>query len=181
MADASNDVESFSKVWRKKKSPNFKFQTGPASHQSAGRPERRSSQTSASLTSIDEELMSSNGVETMSTHSSTPQTSGGSQTQASTRGKQPARRRKTYHGILFPHRAFLIPDRLKPQTKEPSEQENKTPAPRKPPGLSTPPESVSGTDERPTEEDESDCELCFICGNSMKDRYYSLAPCNNAF
>jgi hypothetical protein len=125
--------------------------------------------------------MSSNGVETMSTHSSTPQTSAGSQTQSSTREKQPARRRKTYHGTLFPHSAFLIPDRLKPQTKGPSEQENKTPAPRKPPGLSTPPESVSGTDERPTEEDESDDELCFICGNSMKDRYYSLAPCNNAF
>jgi hypothetical protein len=46
--------------------------------------------------------MSSNGVETMSSHSSTPQTSAGSQTQSSTPGKQSARRRKTYHGTLSP-------------------------------------------------------------------------------
>jgi len=74
-----------------------------------------------------------------------------------------------------------MPDRVKPQNKASSEPENKTAVPKKPPGLSTPPESVSGQDERPAEEDDSDDELCFICGNSMKDRYYSLAPCNNAF
>ena len=72
-------------------------------------------------------------------------------------------------------------DRLKPETPNTSQQEKTHSTPKKPPGLSTPPESVSEMDAQPPEEDDSDGELCFICGNSMKERYFSLAPCNNAF
>jgi hypothetical protein len=83
--------------------------------------------------------------------------------------------------MVYPFPASILTlDRLKPQAEIGTQQDKIQRTPQKPPGLSTPPETVSEPETRP-EEDDSDSELCFICGNSMKGRYYSLAPCNNAF
>jgi hypothetical protein len=122
-------------------------------------------------------MMSVNGVETASTPSSSSQGTVDRLTQSSTRGKP----RKRYHGTdPFRWKSLTI-DRMKPQTTNQSRQDNTPRAPRRPPGLSTPPEPVSESEGRAADEEDSDGELCFICGNSMKGRYYSLAPCNNAF
>jgi E3 ubiquitin-protein ligase ZNF598 len=101
--------------------------------------------------------------------------------QSSSRGKQPSRPRKRYHGTALSGSSFLTVDRTRPQTTDASSSESTFRPPLKPPGLSLPAEKASDTEERPVDEGDSDAELCFICGNSMKDRYYSLAPCNNAF
>src|SRR5277367_1329736 len=102
MADASTmtDAGSFSKVRRNcspEKGPKFQI-SNSTSESSSAAVLREDLPTSLLITSIEEGLMSSNGVQTMSASSSTPQTSGDSQTHSSTLGKQPARRRKTYHG-----------------------------------------------------------------------------------
>ena len=125
--------------------------------------------------------MSLNGVGTMSLNSSASQATGERAAQSSSRGKQPSRPRKRFNGASDIQLAFLTTDRLKPQAPNSSQQENTPQTPRKPPGLSAPPESISEMEAQPSETDDSDGELCFICGNSMKERYFSLAPCNNAF
>ena len=75
--------------------------------------------------------------------------------------------------------AFLILERPK-QTTNNGEQSRPSRPPRKPPGLPDPVDKPSEPAVTPTDV-ESEGELCFICGNSMNGRYYSLAPCNNAF
>src|SRR5438045_8786950 len=125
--------------------------------------------------------MSLNGVGTTSLNSPTTQATGERATQNSNRGKQPSRPRKRFNGTCVIQLAFLTTDRLKPQEPN-SPQPEKTPKmPRKPPGLSTPPEPVSEMEAPSPENDDPPGELCFICGNSMKERYFSLSPCNNAF
>jgi E3 ubiquitin-protein ligase ZNF598 len=89
------------------------------------------------------------------------------------------RPRKTYHGSTSITTGLTI-DRLKPQKPDAPKPDTAKSTPRRPPGLSPPPETVLETESKP-EEDDPEGELCFICGNSMKGRYYSVAPCNNAF
>jgi Zinc finger, C3HC4 type (RING finger) len=125
--------------------------------------------------------MSLNGVGTISTSSPSSQKTSQRPKQSSDRGKQPSRPRKRHHGTLVIRGEFLMIDRVNPQTSNTSQQENIPRSPRKPPRLSTPPESVSELEVQASENDDPDSELCFICGNSMKERYFSLAPCNNAF
>ena len=88
-------LESLEKLSALKRDP--KFQSRP-SESSSATVLRRSSPLHHSSRSIDEGYMSSNGVETTPAGSSSPQTSGDAQTQSSSKGKQPAHRRKTYHG-----------------------------------------------------------------------------------
>src|SRR5271169_2674360 len=105
-----------------------------------------------------------NGVEGMSLNSSATQTTGERSTpQSSNRGKQPSRPRKRFHGTSAIQSASLTTDRSKPQAPNPSQHENTPQTPRKPPGLSTPPESVSEMEVQPPENDDPDGELCFIC------------------
>ena len=79
---------------------------------------------------------------------------------------------------------LLTSDRPKKQDPNLSQQRsNPTQSPSNPPGPSTPPplEAESETNGAAAEPGVSDEELCFICGSSMNERYFSLSPCNNAF
>jgi len=106
----------------------------------------------------------------------------------SSRGR-PSRgsRGRSQPGIISLRNPFLIPTDRNNRPPVQNESAGRSRTPKKPPGLSTPPESVAGTESQTmtTVEKESvddvEGELCFICGNSMIGRYYSLAPCNNAF
>ena len=126
--------------------------------------------------------MSLDGLETTPSTSSAAQSTNDRPNQSSNRGKQTSKPRKRYHGITPIRNELVTIDRLKPQTTNTTLQDNTPRIPRKPPGLSTPPESVSEMEmQQAPQDDDPDGELCFICGNSMKERYFSLAPCNNAF
>jgi hypothetical protein len=95
------------------------------------------------------------------------------------RSSKPSKPRKRYHGSAAIS-SGLTPDRLKPQTSAASKPDTAGTTPRPPPGLSSETEAGPATDTKAEDED-PEGELCFICGNSMKGRYYSVAPCNNAF
>ena len=133
------------------------------------------------LNYIEDTSMSLNGVGTISPSSPSSQETSQRPNQSSNRGKQPSRPHKRHHGTSVIRSEVLMTDRSNPQTSKTSQQENTPRLPRKPPGLSTPPESFSEPEVQASETDDPDGELCFICGNSMKERYFSLAPCNNAF
>jgi hypothetical protein len=89
------------------------------------------------------------------------------------------RPRKTYHGSTSLTTGLTV-DRLKPQKLDVPKPDSAKSTPRKPPGLFPSAETISEIESKP-EEDDLDGELCFICGNSMKGRYYSVSPCSNAF
>jgi len=125
--------------------------------------------------------MSVSNADTIPPTSPAARNTEGRSTQSSNRGKQPSRPRKRHYGKTTLHRGLLTIDRAKPQTTNGTQLDSTQRAPMKPPGLSTSAEAASETEARPLEDDNSEGELCFICGNSMKGRYYSLAPCNNAF
>jgi E3 ubiquitin-protein ligase ZNF598 len=89
--------------------------------------------------------------------------------------------RKTYQGPPLSMIFFLTADRLKPQGPNDKQPKQAPRQQRPPPGLFAPKEPISNAEQKPEEEEDPDSELCFICGNSMKGRYYSISPCNNAF
>lgn len=121
-----------------------------------------------------------NSTGAMSASSSTHPSALERSAQSSNQSKHSSRPRKRFHGTATFRRAFLITDRMKPQSQDVSQKGKAPQSPRKPPGLSSP-ENTIETESGTGEEKDSDGELCFICGNSMKERYYSLSPCNNAF
>ena len=138
--------------------------------------------TFALSTSLEQSFISLHSTETMPATSSATQNTNERPNQSSNQGKQPSKPRKRYHGTTPIRNEFLRLDRLKPQTTNTTPPGNTPRMLRKPPGLSTPPESVSEMEtQRQPDDDDPGSELCFICGNSMKERYFSLAPCNNAF
>lgn len=123
--------------------------------------------------------MSESAAESTSLASSSTQNTTARPSQNSNREKR--KPRKTYHGGPYLSPLALTTDRLKPersndkQSKAPYRQQKMAQAPV------DPRETESNGAQKPEDEDDADSELCFICGNSMKGRYYSLAPCNNAF
>jgi hypothetical protein len=127
--------------------------------------------------------MAATNVETMSSTSATSHNSNDRPMQPSSRGRQHSNRPRRHNQgpRSQPHvHPVLTSDRQKqPGPASPQQSSHTTRPPRKPPGLSTPPlkpaDDANGTD---MDDDE---ELCFICGNSMKERYFSLSPCGNAF
>jgi hypothetical protein len=96
-----------------------------------------------------------------------------------TKGKQPSRPRKQHSGETL-RSASLKADPLNTRKVSGSSSEHAQRPQRMPPGLFDSVENKPEHEGQPAEGSDSD-EPCFICGNSMNDRYYSLAPCNNAF
>jgi E3 ubiquitin-protein ligase ZNF598 len=90
--------------------------------------------------------------------------------------------RKGRQGVTYIHRSLAnTPERSKPRSVKEEPAEGPSRLPKKPPGLSSPSETPMPADSTPASNADSEGELCFICGNFMNERYYSLAPCNKAF
>lgn len=124
--------------------------------------------------------MSTSAVEALSETSSNAQgTSGRPAGGSSQRGRRGKPRRQP-HGTSPQEPLAELLDRQKPQNGERDEQNRSSRPLRKPPGLPDPVENPAEPEVTQADIDSED-ELCFICGNSMTGRYYSLAPCNNAF
>jgi len=132
-------------------------------------------------------FMTSGNIETMSTTSSKTQDQAGRSIAPPDRGRQQNRPRRHSHRSPPNPRCpnfLLTSDWPKKQGPDLSQQRsNPTQSSSNPPGPSTPPpvEPESETNGAATEHSMSDEELCFICGSSMNERYFSLSPCNNAF
>ena len=121
--------------------------------------------------------MSINSLEATPTTSSTLSRTADRQTPLSNRGRRPPRQRSGPRGITVSG-PILTSDRVSQQSSNTSSQRRLQ---RQTLGHSNLVENASETEGPRQEKEHSDVELCFICGNSMKERYYSLAPCNNAF
>jgi|SRR5579862_632367 len=119
-------------------------------------------------------------VETLSTTSSTAQGSSERPAQGgASRWGRPNRPRKPHHGSLIHATLVLTLDRPKPQNTN-GDQSRPPRTHGKLADLAQ--QGDKGSEPEVTQTDiDSEGELCFICGNSMNGRYYSLAPCNNAF
>jgi len=123
--------------------------------------------------------MSESGAEAASQASSATQNTSARSSQNSSRDKR--KPRKQYHGFPLHRPSILTVDRLKPQGTNDKQPKQTHRQQKIPPGLSAPKEPISAPEQKPEDDEDPDSELCFICGNSMKGRYYSVAPCNNAF
>jgi hypothetical protein len=125
--------------------------------------------------------MSSN-VETLSMTSSETQSRNEQSMDPSNRGSQQNRPRRRYQGKSYVLESILTSDRQRQPGAGPSQQRTTTAQPpQKLLDLTTHTSELASETSGGAAEDMDSEELCFICGTSMKERYFSLSPCNNAF